>query len=645
MSSSGDRLPVEFLTAVAAGAEPGSAAALMTARQVRERPEEREIGQLLEALLRGPFRESAPSWMLTAAVAEGLREDEPDHLARARIEPAVLALTHPDCPAELVADALGGCSDRQLGALGTADRPAGLCTAVAAELRRRVPERPVFAPEMLEKPTPAQTVLASGRLGDTVFGAAVALLPDHPAAAEDDGDPETSYRRFRAAYDAWTRMWGAVLARHPDRHARLVADTEGTDSNHVVREQLLGRLPWLVEPALLRQLALADLERFDGALLTARILGDVTDGVSKEAARERYAAELAALDESSRESVEYSLEDGSRYHHEAGLRSATSWVAHAADRRWRFILDPAEARPSYGAPYAWRTPPDQLAELAGQFALTAEQALRTWRPRKLFGTDRAADLRWVHAMLVHLPEVTEGTRAAVRRVIGDARREAPRPRSYLDRGDHQQFTALLDAITRIVADPPPRSAAARRAALGDPAEVTVRDLTDAEPGVLAGYLERHAGDDQLVEKALLSFARRGGLPGEPSFADVLARHSDPELALHTLTRDLRGRLGGNPADRESWARHVLALPDCAPETVLALPARTALSVGGPRYRGTHPAVLALVAAALGDDEQAWQRFAESPVAHTGPNAWLRLGDVLAAAASGTQWPRPPVARR
>lgn len=415
-----------------------------------------------------------------------------------------------------------------------------------------------------------------------------------------------------------------------------------------MREQLLGGLPWLVEPELLRRIALADLAGFDAVMLTTRICRALVDGASEEFVREQFATELASLDDRGRRRL--SLYMGKDALHEAkeGCGVAASWVEHAADGRWKLILDPAEAKPPYGGdPYPWRTPPDELSDLARRFALVAEQALHTWQPREHYGISRAADLRWVHAMLVHLPEVTAGTRAAVQRIVRDARRGPSRPRSYShqDYDDHQQFTKLLTDITRIVADPIPQSAATRRAALGDPADVTARQPSVVESAVLTTYLDQHTGNDQLVEKVLLSCAQRGGYRSEPAFPDVLARHSAPQQALPALTHDLRRRLGGGPNDRESWARHVLALPDCDRETVLALPAWTALTVGGPRYRSsTHPAVLALVNTALGNDPPAWQRFADSPISHAGPTAWLRLGEVLDAAAHGTPWPKPPASR-
>ncbi|MFJ9523044.1 hypothetical protein ACIRPK_32955 [Kitasatospora sp. NPDC101801] len=639
---------MEFLIAVTAGAEPGSAAATMAAGQAKARSGDRQIGELLEALLRGPFRESAPACMLAAAVAEGLRQEESEYLAGTSVELAARALGHPDFEGKLRADALRDCSAYLLGMLGTADRPPVLTAAVAAELHRRVPQAPPFTSAMLKDRTPAQEVLRTRHLDDRVFDITAALLPDVPDRALLRGDaPGERLERFWAEYDAWKRMWRAVLEQQPDRHARFVSATDGTVASSVIKEQLLGGLPWLVEPELLRRIVLADLSTFDEAALTTRICRAVVDGESEESARGRFATELTELDDRGRKGIDLYLGKDALLDAKDGCDVAVSWVKTAADGRWRLVLDPAEAKPSYGDPYPWRTPPDELADLARRFALVAEQAVHTWQPEKLYGISRAVDLRWVHAMLMHLPEVTAGTRAGVQRIVRDARRNANRPHSYShqDYNDHQQFTKLLADITRIVTDPLPLLSATRRAALGDPTEVTPRQLAALEPGVLTAYLEQHAGNDRLIEKALLSCAQRGGFRSEPAFPDVLARHSDPESALRTLTRELRGRLGGNPSDRESWTRHVLAQPDHDRETVLALPAWTALTVGGHRYRGgTHPAVLALVKASLGNDPQAWQRFADSPISHAGPSAWLRLGEVLDAAAHGTPWPKPPASR-
>ncbi|MFD3791111.1 hypothetical protein [Streptomyces cyaneofuscatus] len=49
-------------------------------------------------------------------------------------------------------------------------------------------------------------------------------------------------------------------------------------------------------------------------------------------------------------------------------------------------------------------------------------------------------------------------------------------------------------------------------------------------------------------------------------------------------------------------------------------------------------------ASLGSDQDAWDRFASCPATHSGPAAWLRLGDLLDAAAKGTPWSKPPAGR-
>ncbi|MFE5584920.1 hypothetical protein [Kitasatospora sp. NPDC056531] len=648
MTTNGSRLPMEFLVAIAASAEPGSAVARMAADQARTTADDRQHGKLLEALLTRPYRETAPAWLLEAAVTNGLRqaETESEYLIGTTTGLMALALAHPECSEALRANALHRCTDSQLGSLGAANRPPVLGELVAAELRRRVPQRPRITPDLIKEPTSAQLVLRTQHLHDDVFDTAVALLPDEPDYSEHDNESSDAWSdRIKTAFAAWETMWSLVLKRHPDRHVRLISRTEGTDAQHVIRDQLLGSLPWMVAPNLIRRIALEDLDRFAGAMTVTRVCRFLCEGSSAEEARERFAAELASFGESDRRSIDFYLKDGGR-RATWGARAAVAWVAGAAEGRWRLVLNPSEAKPSYGDPYTWLTPADELTELGRRFAETAVQALRTWQPADSLGISRAADLRWVHAMLVHLSEVTPAVKKTVQLMIRDAHRSPTRPRSYDYRAqeDQRQFTELLAAITRIVADPLPQEPAVRRAALGDPTQVTPRTLSAVAPEVLDEYLDRHAGDDALVEKALLSFAWHGGYRHEPSFSEVLARHSNPPQALHALTHELRSRLGGNPANRETWARHILALPGCPSETVLALPAWTALKTRGTHYDSTHPAVVALVVGTLGDDHQAWQRLADSPISNSGPNAWLRLGDVLNAAADGTEWPRPPASR-
>lgn len=86
---------------------------------------------------------------------------------------------------------------------------------------------------------------------------------------------------------------------------------------------------------------------------------------------------------------------------------------------------------------------------------------------------------------------------------------------------------------------------------------------------------------------------------------------------------------------------MLSLPATGPELIRALPAWTALKARGPHGQAAHPAVTSVVRTTLGDHSEAWQRFAASPASYSGPTAWLRLGDLLDAAANGTPWPKPP----
>jgi hypothetical protein len=132
--------------------------------------------------------------------------------------------------------------------------------------------------------------------------------------------------------------------------------------------------------------------------------------------------------------------------------------------------------------------------------------------------------------------------------------ELPRACSWRCR---RKTDKIREAIARIVCDPAPQGAG-RRTPSGDPSDVTVRALSIVAGDILAEYLDRHTGNDDLVEKALSAIVS-SDYRREPSFADVLARHSDPHRAINELTYDLRRRLGGNPPSREAWARAVLRI--------------------------------------------------------------------------------------
>jgi hypothetical protein len=230
-------------------------------------------------------------------------------------------------------------------------------------------------------------------------------------------------------------------------------------------------------------------------------------------------------------------------------------------------------------------------------------------------------VRWLHAILVHLPDLTAEVKAQARSVLQHTRpqrRKLWETASYATEQHDRELASLRAGIEAILGD---WAAAARNEALGDPEQITVQRLATLPDEVLDDYLSRHAGDDELVEKALRAFASRDSYRSKIHFADVLKRHSAPKAALLQLTVDLRKRLGGGPQHREGWALQVLQLPNCSADIVRALPAWTALTIGGPQHRTAHTAVVSLVTTTLGDDEEAWSRFADSPASYAGTTAW------------------------
>ncbi|ONK12643.1 hypothetical protein [Streptomyces sp. MP131-18] len=595
MSGGAAALPAAFLTGLAATAAPGSAAARFAAGRARQGAPGAEREPLLHALLHGACAGSAPDWLLTEA-------------ASAAPATAAAALAHRDCPASLRTAALRAAADARLGELAAegAEGADAVPAAVVAELRRRAAEPVNMTRELLDRPGPAQAVLGVPCLPDAVFDAAVELLPGPPAPMRDGEDFEGWLRGHRAALHAWQAMWLRVLVTHPDRHARLLAIPAGTPAGSVIRDHLLGTLPWAVEPALLDAVARADLERFAGAVLTAEISRALLGGLSRDEARARFGERVAALPQEAAHLPRAYLDDRAS-DPEHGARAAVDWVARAAGERWRLLLDPPADRP-------WRTPPEGRAALGRLFAGTAAEALAGWEPLPGRPVGRPAHLLWVHAMLRHLPALTPDVALRVRLLV----RDAARGRGRRD----ERFAALLAEVER-------RSAAA----LGDPGEVTVPQLAGIPGETLAAFLDRHPGDDHAVERALLSSALAQDR-ADPPFAAVLARHSDPAGALPRLTRELPRRLGGGAAARDAWTRLALAAEGCGPDTVAALPAWAALAHGG-------PVIAAAVLDALGEDESAWARFAEHPATADGPAAWLPLGPLLAAAREGAAWPDPP----
>lgn len=632
-------LPIEFLLAIAAEASPDSPPIRMALEKARDLPEGTHRDDLLLALLRGALSESAPEWAIKAAIDSGLRKEIQPYEG-SPLSLAATALAHPSCPDSLRKEALHGCSVSQLGALGRKHCGETLAAAVVAELKARSPHRQPMSPELLEEPSASQLILREPHLHDTVFLAALDLLPEFPLfSTEDESEEEDSLDRFWAAQKAWKGVWEQVVTVHTSRHRQLIDWAPGNRSRTAIRDHLLGTVPWDVEPSLLEEMAAKDLAGFADFELITRLCRMLKDGVSEEEARLRLAAALDALTPKARKRVEEYF-DSSADIRDIGLRVAVSWVASRADGSWHHILYPSEAKSRYGRPHTWFASEELLVTLGQRFAATAVKALQLWEPDPDPLRPSPRDLRWLHAALLHLPHVTEEVKEKARAVVRHVRPSSRSPWEHLDyktQQDDQRLAELRTAIERILGDP---ATVSRRSALGGPDQVTARELARASDEVLGDYLTRHAGDDALVELALLSFAT-SSYRSKPSFSEVLARHSSPEAALARITTDLRKRLGGGPHLREAWTRQVLTLPDLTPELIRALPAWTALTVGGPRYGTAHEAVASVVLTALGDSDEAWSRFVASPASYSGPTAWLRLGDVLDAAAKGTDWPTPP----
>ncbi|MEV0688990.1 hypothetical protein [Streptomyces sp. NPDC050388] len=637
-------LPLNFLCALAADSGADDPPALMAAERARSMEEGLERRQLLEALLRGPYGDSAPWWLLKAAIDSDLARMPPqsDPFYGPPMDLALLALSHASCSPQLRHESLGRCTAVQLGRLGSAQASDLLADAVAEALRERKPHQRPMTVELLDTPKDAQLVLRQQGLHSTVISAALDLLPSYPLVDEKDGeDTSTWLKRLKAAEQAWRTMWKQVLTAHPEHHRLLVNWSDDKDAGYVIREHLLGSFPWDVEPELLEEIAQDDLASFPLSVLTTRMCRMRRDGATEQEVREHFANDLAEVAPRQREHIDELLTNdkyGLRY----GCRAAISSAALAADGRWRYILNPDLAR-HYGKPRSWRASADQLTSLAQNFAEHAAVALELWEPDPKSPVRSARELRWVHDLLQHLPIITPQVKEKARLICREAKR------GLAGRGDHgrygldsdaQQARELLDGVERMTAEPFPDPGPARAASLGKPDQITVRNLADAPDAVLDEYLRRHEGDDAVVEKALLSFASRA-YHRDLSFADVLKRHSDPQRALLDLTRNLRRHLGGGPNLREAWVSTVLSLPTDDSELIRALPAWTALKARGPRGQAAHPAVTSVVRTALGDRAEAWQRFATSPASYAGPTAWLRLGDLLDAAANGTPWPTPP----
>ncbi|GGN18726.1 hypothetical protein FHR83_004040 [Actinoplanes campanulatus] len=615
-------LPVEFLHAVVAGASADSPQTGMAVERLRSMADGTVRDGLILALLRGALKDSAPVWMLEAAIERDLKTDKDQGYGYSRLESATTALAHPSCPAAMRAQTLSDCSANQLGVFGRSTSAEVLTEAVVTELQRRCTQPLEMTVDLLENPGPAQAVLRDPALHDVVFSAAVVLLPAHPKFKEQD-----DFEAWIGHSKAWRLMWERLLAVHSSRHRWLVEWARGTKTYSTIRESLLSELPWTVDPLLLEELAADDLTEFPKHALLTRMHRLKRDGATTEQTLAAFDAEMNGLDPDARDFVTELLELS-----EYGADAAVRWVSRAVDKTWRHILSPAQAKSRFGEAHTWQASDELLSKLGRRFAEAAVEALELWEPSSDGGADRVRELRWVHVLLLHLPEVT----AEVEQRVRDVLKANPRYHRISWHEDERRAAELRAAIERILGD---LDGPDRSSALGDPGRVTVRELAGTSEDVLEDYLQRHAGDE-LIEKALLSFSHHARY--RLTFASVLGRHSQPDEALLRLTLGLRRHVGGGPSNRENWTRAVLSLPDCDSAVIRALPAWSAMTVGGSNgYRPSHERVVSLVTTALRDDADAWTRFAGGPASYSGPTAWLRLGDILDAAVGGGAWPDPP----
>ncbi|WP_345131971.1 hypothetical protein, partial [Streptomyces mexicanus] len=294
-AEAGPSLPLNFLCALAADSGKDAPSVRIAAEQARSMEEGLERRELLEALLRGPYGASGPLWLLEAAIDSDLARKPPqsDPFYGPSMDLALTALSHPSCTSQLRHESLRRCTAVQLGRLGSAQANDILADAVVEALRERHPQQQRMTTDLLDTPTDAQLVLRHHGLHSTVISAAVDLLPSYPLTEEKDGeDTSTWLERQRAAEQAWRAMWKQILTTHPEHHRLIIDRTDGKDAGHVVRDHLLGSIPWDVEPELLEEIAQQDLASFPLSVLTTRMCRMRRDGATEQKVRNHFANEL-----------------------------------------------------------------------------------------------------------------------------------------------------------------------------------------------------------------------------------------------------------------------------------------------------------------------------------------------------------------
>ncbi|RMI41121.1 hypothetical protein, partial [Streptomyces triticirhizae] len=498
----------------------------------------------------------------------------------------------------------------RLGALAHAGAPAALRAAVAAELRRRVPEPAPVTPEAAERPNAAQLVLRHPELAPEVFAAAVPLLPGPPAQLAEGQELNAWVAAHGAALTTWRALWREVLTTHPGRIAELWELLADGQARAVVSELLLGTLPHAVPAALLVHLAEADLARFAGAALTSRICRLRVEGHTPEETAALVAEELAALPEPDRRlPLAYLGTFGATP--ERGLATATDWIARALAERWRPLLTPDPADPhappraAEGRPApVWRTPPETRAALRDRFARAALTALELWRPRPGFPVTQPQQLLWLAELATLLPAYRRELWTRAAELLADAERghaHRRRRRGAYPAAEDPAFDRALTAVRRALG----------LGWRGIPANPPLVELSCQPPETL----ERMAGPgarDATLERLLLAHAVRG-YPSGPDVETLLARHTAPTAALLRLTTRLPDLLGEHPGAARAWTEAVTRSAHRDAPTLRALPAHLALAAPPPAGDDGRPTVLSLVVEALAQRPDSWRHFSTAPL--------------------------------
>jgi hypothetical protein len=461
------------------------------------------------------------------------------------------------------------------------------------------------------------------------------LVPQPPSDEELRAALDTRLRRWRAgdddagergrsdqdpdrtflARDAFDDLLARILQVQQPHHPHL-SDPARPHGERVAR-MLLADLPWLLDDELLDELAARQLDELERSIAAAR--DDHTEGGADVAWRAvmKFPFEFRHL-------VNEELPETLRIpdvgaHRNRRAQAGPGWRGWASDAGHRHQL---------------------VARLAQLVAATLP-----WLATSDTIIIEERELAGVYCTLALHPALPDEARVAAEH-LADAARARGRNRRW---SSDDRSGIYLQALAPLLGAPRPRQYGASAAAgrlvddlsrpSAQPTLKALRQLNVDQPVV-----DRRAGDDELVELALL--AASGTNHADPD--QLLKAHSDPRGALLILTSELRRRLGGNPEDRCRWVRFVLRSRWCTEEVVAALPEHAAMAVvtehGAPARQEQPNPIVMMIRARLGDHADAWQRFAANPATNTGEGAWLRLGELLAAAVTGGPWPAPPPRR-